>query len=51
MAHPFPRFKPARWLKLPTGYHPAFSLLSFLAGPHACIGKTMAVIEMKAVLA
>ncbi|KAG6821441.1 hypothetical protein H0H93_010165 [Arthromyces matolae] len=26
-------------------------MLSFLAGPHACIGKTMAIIEMKAVLA
>lgn len=44
-------FRPERWLKLPKGYHPSFSLLSFIAGPHACIGKTMAIIEMKAVLA
>lgn len=26
-------------------------MLSFIAGPHACIGKTMSIIEMKAVLA
>ncbi|KAG6837832.1 hypothetical protein H0H93_016200 [Arthromyces matolae] len=26
-------------------------MLSFLSGPHACIGKTMAIIEMKVVLA
>ncbi|ESK89408.1 cytochrome p450 [Moniliophthora roreri MCA 2997] len=44
-------FHPARWLNLPKDYHPSFSLLSFIAGPHACIGKTMAIIEMKAVLA
>ncbi|KAF9269706.1 cytochrome P450 [Marasmius fiardii PR-910] len=44
-------FRPERWLNLPKAYHPSFSLLSFIAGPHACIGKTMAIIEMKAVLA
>ncbi|CAA7259771.1 unnamed protein product [Cyclocybe aegerita] len=44
-------FNPARWLSLPKDYHPTFSMLSFIAGPHACIGKTMAIIEMKAVLA
>ncbi|KAL0069273.1 hypothetical protein AAF712_003638 [Marasmius tenuissimus] len=44
-------FRPERWLNLPNDYHPSFSLLSFIAGPHACIGKTMAIIEMKAVLA
>ncbi|KAF8165324.1 cytochrome P450 [Crassisporium funariophilum] len=44
-------FNPARWLALPKAYHPTFSLLSFIAGPHACIGKTMSIIEMKAVLA
>ncbi|KAF8204998.1 cytochrome P450 [Pholiota molesta] len=44
-------FKPERWLNLPKGYHPTFSMLSFIAGPHACIGKTMSIIEMKAVLA
>ncbi|KAL0571358.1 hypothetical protein V5O48_008331 [Marasmius crinis-equi] len=44
-------FRPDRWLNLPKDYHPSFSLLSFIAGPHACIGKTMAIIEMKAVLA
>ncbi|KAG6879651.1 hypothetical protein C0992_000093 [Termitomyces sp. T32_za158] len=44
-------FNPERWLNLPKDYNPVFSMLSFLAGPHACIGKTMAIIEMKAVLA
>ncbi|KAG6872955.1 hypothetical protein C0995_004839 [Termitomyces sp. Mi166 len=44
-------FNPKRWIKLPKDYHPVFSMLSFLAGPHACIGKTMAIIEMKTVLA
>ncbi|KAJ7754983.1 cytochrome P450 [Mycena maculata] len=43
-------FHPARWLSLPKGYNPTFSQFSFIAGPHACIGKTMAVGEMKAVL-
>ncbi|KAJ8094400.1 hypothetical protein PM082_010834 [Marasmius tenuissimus] len=44
-------FNPSRWLNLPEQYSSTFSVLSFLAGPHACIGKTMAIIEMKAVLA
>ena len=44
------RFKPARWLDLPPKCTGAYSTLTFLAGPHACIGKTMAIIEMKAVL-
>ncbi|KAJ3509263.1 hypothetical protein NLJ89_g5318 [Agrocybe chaxingu] len=44
------RFKPSRWQALPPKYNAAFSTLSFIAGPHACIGKTMAIVEMKAVL-
>lgn len=44
-------FRPERWLNLPKDYHPTFSLLSFIAGPHTCIGKTMAILEMKAILA
>ncbi|KAF8868304.1 cytochrome P450 [Infundibulicybe gibba] len=44
-------FNPSRWKNLPPTYHPAFSLLSFISGPHGCIGKTMAIIEMKAVIA
>ncbi|KAF7980393.1 hypothetical protein HWV62_38192 [Athelia sp. TMB] len=44
-------FRPERWLNLPKTYNPTFSLLSFIAGPHGCIGKTMAIVEMKAVLA
>lgn len=44
-------FRPERWEKLPDTVHPTLSLMSFLVGPHQCIGKTMAVVEMKAVLA
>ncbi|KAL1685575.1 cytochrome P450 [Schizophyllum commune] len=44
-------FRPSRWLNLPKTYNPAFSFMSFIAGPHGCIGKTMALMEMKAVLA
>ncbi|EKM75454.1 hypothetical protein AGABI1DRAFT_132240 [Agaricus bisporus var. burnettii JB137-S8] len=43
-------YHPERWLNLPKTYNSMFSLLSFIAGPHACIGKTMAINEMKAVL-
>lgn len=43
-------FNPSRWLNLPKDFNPAYSFLSFIAGPHACIGKTMAIVEMKAVL-
>ncbi|KAF8639028.1 hypothetical protein AX17_001780 [Amanita inopinata Kibby_2008] len=44
-------FKPERWLNLPKDYHPSLSMLSFITGPHACIGKTMAIMEMKTILA
>ncbi|KAF7297213.1 hypothetical protein MIND_00954400 [Mycena indigotica] len=43
-------FRPERWLNLPKAYNSAFSQFSFIAGPHGCIGKTMAINEMKAVL-
>ncbi|KXN85180.1 Cytochrome P450 3A29 [Leucoagaricus sp. SymC.cos] len=44
-------FRPERWLNLPKSYHSQYSFMSFIVGPHACIGKTMAIIEMKTVLA
>ncbi|KAI0059656.1 cytochrome P450 [Artomyces pyxidatus] len=44
-------FRPERWLDLPKAYDPNFSVMSFIAGPHACIGKTMSILEMKAVIA
>jgi len=44
-------YKPERWLNLPEDYNSTFSVLSFIAGPHHCIGKTMSIIEMKAVIA
>ncbi|KJA30256.1 hypothetical protein HYPSUDRAFT_50603 [Hypholoma sublateritium FD-334 SS-4] len=44
-------FKSERWLNLRKAYHPTFSMLSFITGPHACISKTMAIMEIKAVLA
>ncbi|KAF8330529.1 cytochrome P450 [Amanita rubescens] len=43
-------YKPSRWLNLPEEYNPNYSLLTFAAGPHACIGRTMAIMEMKAVI-
>ncbi len=43
------RFRPSRWLDLPPGYHPMYS--AFLLGPQSCIGKFMAILEMKAILA
>jgi len=44
-------FRPGRWQNLPANYNSTYSLLSFLAGPHACIGRTMAIMEMKALIA
>ncbi|KAF8652335.1 hypothetical protein AX16_004441 [Volvariella volvacea WC 439] len=44
-------FRPSRWLELPKEYDPTFALFSFITGPHACIGRNMSIIEMKAVLA
>ncbi|KAF9476118.1 cytochrome P450 [Pholiota conissans] len=43
-------FNPGRWLNLPQNYNSTTSALSFIVGPHACIGKTMAIFEMKAFL-
>ncbi|KAI0041379.1 cytochrome P450 [Auriscalpium vulgare] len=45
------QFRPERWLDLPSTYNPTFSMMSFIAGPKACIGRTMGISEMKAVLA
>ncbi|TDL17333.1 cytochrome P450 [Rickenella mellea] len=44
-------FRPERWFDLPKCYNQHFSLLTFIAGPHHCIGRTMAITEMKAVVA
>ncbi|GJJ15952.1 hypothetical protein Clacol_010231 [Clathrus columnatus] len=44
-------FRPERWSNLPSTYNSNFSLLSFIAGPHSCIGRTMAIMEMKAIIA
>ncbi|KAI0041381.1 cytochrome P450 [Auriscalpium vulgare] len=45
------QFRPERWLDLPSTYNPTFSMMSFIVGPKACIGRTMGISEMKAVLA
>ncbi|KAI0042708.1 cytochrome P450 [Auriscalpium vulgare] len=42
------QFRPERWLNL---RNTSFSMMSFIAGPHACIGKAMSISEMKTVLA
>ncbi|KAF7325083.1 hypothetical protein MKEN_00551200 [Mycena kentingensis (nom. inval.)] len=45
------KFRPGRWLEpLPESYNSTYSHFSFIAGPHGCIGRTMALNEMKAVL-
>ncbi|KAF9055322.1 cytochrome P450 [Hymenopellis radicata] len=43
-------FRPERWLNLPDTYHPTFSRITFSTGPRNCIGKNMAILEMKAIL-
>lgn len=45
-------FKPSRWKSknMPALYDARFSMMTFLAGPHACIGKQMAIMELKTVL-
>jgi len=35
---------------LPKDYDPTFSLMTFIAGPHHCIGRQMSIIEMKTVI-
>ncbi|EPQ27862.1 uncharacterized protein PFL1_04606 [Pseudozyma flocculosa PF-1] len=44
-------FRPERWSDLPAGYDRTFSMLTFLAGAHGCIGRTMSYLEMKAMVA
>ncbi|PWZ01985.1 cytochrome P450 [Testicularia cyperi] len=43
-------FKPERWFNLPEKYDRTFSMMTFIAGAHSCIGRTMSYLEMKAVL-
>lgn len=48
-------FNPARWLEGPNvsngGAETPYALLTFLHGPHSCIGQSFARLEMKCVLA
>ncbi|MCO5571009.1 hypothetical protein L7F22_024740 [Adiantum nelumboides] len=43
-------FNPDRWDALPEKYDSTFSMLTFIAGPHHCIGRNMAIMELKALL-
>lgn len=43
-------FKPERWFDLPEKYDRTFSMITFIAGAHACIGRTMSYLEMKAAI-
>ncbi|KAH8827394.1 cytochrome P450 [Flagelloscypha sp. PMI_526] len=46
-------FHPSRWFNLPPEVQKNMNMnfLSFLAGPHSCIGKTMSLMETKAAIA
>ncbi|KAL9935485.1 hypothetical protein V8E36_005833 [Tilletia maclaganii] len=44
-------FRPERWLDLPPGYDPTFSLMTFIAGAHKCIAYQMAQNEMRLITA
>ncbi|SNX86849.1 related to Cytochrome P450 [Melanopsichium pennsylvanicum] len=44
------QFRPERWFDLPEKYDKTFSMITFIAGAHACIGKTMSYLEMKATI-
>ncbi|KAJ7624701.1 cytochrome P450 [Roridomyces roridus] len=43
-------FRPARWLNLPDTHDATYSNFAFLVGAHSCIGKMMALNEMRAVI-
>lgn len=43
-------FKPERWFNLPERYDRTFSMITFIAGAHGCIGRTMSYLEMKATI-
>lgn len=43
-------FNPDRWDALPEKYDATFSMLTFIAGPHHCIGRNMAIMELKVLL-
>ncbi|KAH8825622.1 cytochrome P450 [Flagelloscypha sp. PMI_526] len=46
-------FKPSRWANLPAEVQKNMNMnfLSFITGPHGCIGKTMSLMETKAAVA
>jgi cytochrome P450 len=37
-------FKPERWENLPKDYDSTFSMMTFIAGPHHCIGRNMSIM-------
>jgi cytochrome P450 len=45
------RFRPARWLEDATGAHDPSALLPFGSGPRICPGRTLALVEMRVMLA
>ncbi|KAJ7455984.1 cytochrome P450 [Mycena galericulata] len=44
-------FRPSRWLDLPLGLNLKFSTLTFLAGPLHCMGRPVALMQLKMIVA
>ncbi|KAJ7617618.1 cytochrome P450 [Mycena polygramma] len=44
-------FRPSRWLDLPPDYNPKFSTLTFLAGPLHCMGRSVAMMQLRMIIA
>ncbi|KAJ7749416.1 cytochrome P450 [Mycena metata] len=44
-------FRPSRWLDLPRNFSPAFSSVPFSTGHSSCIGRTLATMQLKMIIA
>ncbi|KAJ7747815.1 cytochrome P450 [Mycena metata] len=44
-------FRPSRWLDLPSNFSPAFSSVPFSTGHSSCIGRALATMQLKMIIA